>query len=275
MPTFDTPGAVTLDLRLPAGEIQIVTSQRPDTDVELQPLRDDETTREALAAARIELQESHGRHVVLVDIPSKRGFFGRQPQFQLRVGAPEGASVACRTRSADVSGSGVFGAVDVKSASGDTAFDVVNEDASVNSASGDVRLGVVRGNLGVNTASGDVLVERAEGAAHLNAVSGDVWLREALGEVHAHTVSGDQKLDAVGGSPVSVQSVSGDILVGIAHGSRVYMNVGSISGDSSSDLEMSDSPGGGERPLIELRANSVSGDIHVARARALQPTATQ
>lgn len=271
MPTFETPGPVLLDLRLPAGEIEIVTSSRGDTDVELEPLRDDEATHEALAAARIESAEQHGRRVVLVDVPSRRGFFGRQPMFRLRVRAPQGSALTCKTRSADVACTGVLGAVDVKTASGDVSLGEVAADAAVNTASGDVRVQTVRGPLVVSTASGDVLVGRAEAGVELNAVSGDVVLREGLGEVRAHTVSGDQQLEAIAGGPISAHSVSGDIAIGIAQGSRVFINASSVSGDTTSDLPMSDAPPAGG-PVVDLQANTVSGDIHIRRARSLAPS---
>ena len=274
MPTFETPGPVLLDIRLPSGTIEIVTSDRRDTEVDLQPLRDDEVTGEAFAAARVQVHDASDRRVVLVDVPSRRGFFGRQPQFRLRVRAPEGAGLSCRTRSADVNCAGVFGDLDVKSASGDVVFDVVSGDAIVNTASGDVRGGVVRGRVGVTTASGDVFVERAEGGAHLNAVSGDVFVHEALAEVELHTVSGDQKVESAAGGPISSQSVSGDVWIGIARGTRVYINASSVSGDTTSALTMTEGPGeGASQEIVEVRVNTVSGDIHLARAVAPDPVA--
>lgn len=275
MPTFETPGPVLLDVRLPSGTIEIVTSDRRDTEVDLQPLRDDEVTREAVAAARIQMHESAERRVVLIDVPSRRGFFGRQPQFRLRVGAPEGADVLCRTRSADVNCAGVLGGIDVKTASGDTVFDVLDGEALVNSASGDVRGGIVRGDVSVNTASGDIFVERTEAEAHLNAVSGDVYVREALAAIDVHTVSGDQKVESAAGGPITSQSVSGDVWIGIARGTRVYINANSLSGDTTSALTMSDAPTEGTpgSEIVEVRASTVSGDIHFARAVAPDPVA--
>ena len=269
MQTFDTPGRVLLDVRLPSGTVEIVTSERRDTEVDLQPTRDDEATREALAAARVQVHDEPERRVVLVDVPSRRGFFGRQPQFRLRVRAPEGADVSCRTRSADVSCAGTVGQLDVQTASGDVIFDAVSGDAIVNAASGDVRGGVVRGRVGVTTASGDVFVERAEAGAHLNAVSGDVYVREALTEVELRTVSGDQKVEAAAGGPIRSQSVSGDVWIGIARGTRVHIDASSVSGDTTSALTMTEGPGdGAASDIVEVRINTVSGDIHLARAAA-------
>jgi len=139
----------------------------------------------------------------------------------------------------------------------------------VQSASGDVRLGRVGGFVHVNTASGDAFVDHAGSGIHVNAVSGDVHVREAFGETRIHTVSGDQQLEAIANGPISCQSVSGDVQIGIAQGSRVFMNVGSVSGDTSSDLAITDDPPSDGGEVVNVRANTVSGDIRVGRGRAL------
>ena len=41
-----------------------------------------------------------------------------------------------------------------------------------------------------------------------------------------------------------------------------------MSGETSSDLEVGDAPVGEDGPLVELKATSMSGDIHVRRADA-------
>jgi hypothetical protein len=65
-----------------------------------------------------------------------------------------------------------------------------------------------------------------------------------------------------------VHSASGDVEVGIAKGSRLWVDTQSLSGDTSSELELeSGAPvEGDEGPLVELRAQTMSGDISVRRA---------
>ncbi len=69
---------------------------------------------------------------------------------------------------------------------------------------------------------------------------------------------------------VRLQSVSGDVDAGIASGVEVYLDLGSTSGDVSSDLEGADAPANG--PELELTATTVSGDIHVRRAPSRSKT---
>ena len=265
MPTYDTPGHVCLKLRTAGGVVELESVDSTQTQVELEPLRDDEVTLEAIREASVGVRPTGAGHEVYVELPKRRGFLGRGPKLAIRIRCPQGADVDCGSSSADLSATGSFGAVAMKTASGDVAVDECGE-LQVASASGDVHARHVRGRAVLNTASGDVRVETAAGPVSANAVSGDVHLGEARDSVAVTTVSGDQTLEAVSGSDVRLQSVSGDVLVGVAPGLRVWIDAASISGSMSSDLAMGESepPVGG--PSVEIRAKTVSGDVRVSRS---------
>jgi hypothetical protein len=65
---------------------------------------------------------------------------------------------------------------------------------------------------------------------------------------------------------VTLKSVSGDMHVGIRPGSALWVDAKSVSGDTSSELPIDDTPPEGEGPLVELRATAMSGDIRIVRA---------
>jgi DUF4097 and DUF4098 domain-containing protein YvlB len=111
-------------------------------------------------------------------------------------------------------------------------------------------------------------VGRAEAPLKVNAVSGDVSIREALASVSANSVSGDQDVEIGGGESVSLQSVSGDLSLSVRRGLSVWLDVVSVSGDTSCALEFGDGPPAGGGPVVELRLKSVSGDIEITRAAA-------
>ena len=102
----------------------------------------------------------------------------------------------------------------------------------------------------------------------MRTASGDVQLREAEGRrIEVNTASGDVEIRDVVRAAVSVRSASGDISIGIRRGSRVFLDVRSLSGETASELEVGDDPGGAhEGPLVEVRAMSMSGDIEIRRA---------
>ena len=249
---FATPGPLTLRLRVPAGEIRIETVDGEETTVELEPLRNDDVTLAAIEDARVELRERSGGHELRVEIAergstSRLGFlFSRSPEVLVRVSCPPGADVSARSRSADVEARGRFGSFDLETVSGDVDAGELDGDAHVKAVSGDVRIERVGREAEIQTVSGDVLIARSGGAATLQSVSGDLALRDAGGAVTLNSVSGDQSTENAGAGPVSAQSVSGDIRVGVRAGVRVWIDAASRSGDVSSQLDVRDGQGARE-----------------------------
>jgi DUF4097 and DUF4098 domain-containing protein YvlB len=217
-----------------------------------------------------------------VEVRRRGGFFisfGHGPELRLRVTAPTGADLVVRTKSADLRGRGSFGSAEVKTASGDISLDTVTGDVLVKTASGDFALSDGHGLTHVQTASGDVALQQARGEVTVQGVSGDVWIKEAKHSVHVNTVSGDQRVDAVVEGSVEAQAVSGDILIGVRRGSRVYVDANTISGSTSSEMNLTDAPtddadssGADDGPMVEVRAKTVSGDVSIVRAAAPTPT---
>jgi hypothetical protein len=247
--TFSTPGPVTLDIRIPAGDVEIETDDAGETAVELQARGRD--TEELERDAEISMRPRGDGYEVRIEAGRGRGgIFGlRGGEYRVRVAAPHGATVRANLASTDITGRGRYSEVDIKVASGDVEFEDVSGEAGINAASGDVKLDRV-GTAKVNSASGDVKIDQATEGADVNTASGDV----AIGSV----VSGDVRLN----------SASGDIDVGIAKGSRLWVDAQTLSGDTSSelDLESGSTIETDEGPLVELKARSMSGDISVKRA---------
>jgi DUF4097 and DUF4098 domain-containing protein YvlB len=267
--TFSTPGSVRLDLEIPAGRIEIETVPGDETRVELDARSD--SMREIVADARIESVRRGDRYDVVVDVGERRGFwisFDR-PEISLRVTCPPGAELDVSTKSADVEARGTYGSADVKSASGDVRIEEADGDVRVKTASGDITVETVHGRLDVNSASGDLTVDSVRGETAARLISGDLYIREAGASINANTVSGDQRLEMVSEGRLELHAISGDVSVGVRRGSRLYVDANTLSGATSSELELSDSPGqegDGEGPLVELFAKTVSGDVHIQRA---------
>ena len=227
--TFPASGPIRLDLHVDAGEIVVEAGVVAETIVELEPLGGEESER-AVEEARVDFHDG----VLVVDVPGQRGIrlFARSPEVRLTVHCPSGCDLEIRAASADLRAAGRFASADVEAASGDVEVEQVARDAKVRTASGDVSVGRADSSLTVQTASGD------------------------------------QRIDCVSEGQVSLRSASGDIWIGIRRGSAVWVDAASISGDTTSELDVGGAPPaeGGEGPLVELRAQSMSGDVHVARA---------
>jgi hypothetical protein len=276
---FNTPGPVRLDIRVGAGEVRLESSQTTETTVRLEGLRDKDATNEAIQEARVEQRGED----ILIEIRSSRRF-GRGADVLVEVHCPEGSDVRAKTGSADIEGRGSFGSVDAESGSGDVQFAELTGDAKVNAASGDVQIAQIGGEARINTASGDIqiasigrdsklnsasgdiMVNKAGAAIEVNSASGDVMVREASASVGVNTASGDQMLGSIVQGKVDLKSASGDLKIGIREGSTLWVDARSRSGDVRSELPVSDLPPEGDAPHVELRANSMSGDITVVRA---------
>jgi DUF4097 and DUF4098 domain-containing protein YvlB len=270
--TFEVTGPVELEVRLASGEIEIEVAEGATTvDVEL--IAYDEESQQLVDEARVELREHHGRPHVVVDVPQKRGgfnfgfLFGRHG-IVCRVRAPHDSLLDARTKSADVSVRGTLGGANVSSASGDVLLESLSGGLNVKTASGDTRARDIAGGVHVQTASGDVELDVVRGAINVASASGDVTIGEAWDTVNVNTVSGDQEHGAVYQGNVSAHAVSGDVSVGVRRGSKVFLDCNTVSGDTSSELDMLPDAPSGDGPLVELRVKTVSGDITITRAPA-------
>jgi len=178
----------------------------------------------------------------------KRKLFGRGDH-DLVISAPTGSQVDANSASADIRGEGRFGDVEVDTASGDVWFESVDGKFEVNSASGDVQVDFVGDDLRVNSASGDVVIGEAEHDAKIRTASGDIVIKSAVR------------------GKIDITSASGDVEVGIRPGSKVFIDASSMSGDMSSELDVTDAPppSDSNAPNIDFRARTMSGDVTVRR----------
>ena len=270
MTAFGTKGHVALQVALAAGEVRIETADAPEVDVELVPLRDNDVTRQAIAEARVELTDRGGDHVVAVQIPKKSGLLiGRGPKVGVRVRCPQGSDLDLRSSSANLEATGTLGKVGVKTESGDVALEGVSS-LQAGSASGDLRVRDVDGPCDLRTASGDASVGRCRGPLTAKLVSGDLTVAEAVSGLAVTTVSGDVNVEAAGGGRMRVQSVSGDVHLGIRPGERLYIDASSVSGTMSSELGVDDAPPADPGATVnEVRVRTVSGDLQIVRAAAV------
>jgi len=272
--TFEVQGPVELDVRLTSGDIEVDPAAEGRVEVEL--IAHDEESQRLVDNARIEINQHGHRPTVLVDVPQKRGFsisiFGRSG-IECRIRCPHDSGLSVRTKSADISTRGTIGGLNVATASGDLDIDRVSGGVNIKSASSDFSAREVRGGVNIQTASGDIDLSIAHGPVNVTSVSGDISIGEAYDNVNANSVSGDQDHGAVMQGIVAAHSVSGDVTIAVRRGSKAFLDCTTVSGDTTSELELTSDAPAGDGPLVEIRAKTVSGDIRITRAPA--PADTQ
>ena len=271
MPAFDTPGSVSLQVKLPSGRVVVTTADEPTTTVEVVALG--RRGQDAMDDIEITMDERSGRHVVRVE---QRDRFRWGPiqitwggDFECRVTCPPGTDLELSGASTNVRVDGELGEVSARTASGDIRLQGVVGPLQVKTASGDVFVGVVAGEGAIATVSGDVGIERIDAALTARAVSGDITVGSIAAELGISTTSGDVDLKAVLDGDVRVQTVSGDVRVGVARGTRVWVDAASVSGRLESELGLDDQQADeAEGGVVPLHVKTVSGDVSVVRAAA-------
>jgi DUF4097 and DUF4098 domain-containing protein YvlB len=252
---FATQGPPKLRFGIGGGRIEVETADTDETTVEVEAIRGDVEDLKV---------EQHGRDIV-VESRKRLGFKSDQ-EFDIRIRAPYGSDVDANVASAPFRATGRLGALEVNSASADIQVENVEREAKVRSASGDVQLGTVGGRADVNTASGDVQIASAAGGGTIRSASGDVQVGEAANRVSLNTASGDMVIGSIAEGSVDVKSASGDVRVGIKKGSRLHVDARSLSGDTTSEVELGGVEVATGGPLVEVKGTTMSGDIRIVRA---------
>jgi DUF4097 and DUF4098 domain-containing protein YvlB len=247
---FHTPGPVELVVKVPVGDVDVETVDGEESLITIEG-----------AEKLIEMTEvrQEGDRLV-VELRGKKPFgitvsigdfsFGNN-RLDIHARVPHSSRAELATAAADMKVRGRLASLDTKSASGDLRVDAdIEDDAMVKTVSGDVRLRHVGGELRVQS------------------VSGDVTAQSVGRSVMTKSVSGDVRIESVREGEATFQSVSGDIDVGIAPGTNLDVDAGSVSGDLSSEVPLGNDPGsaGGDGPTLVLRGKTVSGDFRVFRA---------
>jgi DUF4097 and DUF4098 domain-containing protein YvlB len=258
---FPTPSWIHVDLRVPAGRVDVELSDTIETEVTVTPLSDGARDRMDEVSVTFEGDHLH------VDAPENRAWIGRTPEYAVSIRGPVGSRIRLKSASADLVVRGTAGAVDVKTASGDVTVADVEGNLRVDSASADVRADSVGGDTVVTSASGDIGLGRAVGTVRAQSVSGDVRIGESHARLSVQTVSGDLRVDRLAAGSLELNAVSGDVELAVAPGIAVWLDVRSLSGDTRSELDASDGPAEGEQ-VVEIRGKTVSGDVRIRRAAA-------
>jgi DUF4097 and DUF4098 domain-containing protein YvlB len=279
MHRFSTPTPPRLTIEFRAGDISIDTQDMAETTVALRGRGDDDATATLVEETVI---EQRGDDVVILVPKRTLGLFGSNPELVLDITAPHGSRLNVRSASADLSARGTYGesrvasgsgqisiesltgSAQLRSGSGDVHVDATAADLTVGTGSGDIEVGSAKAALTVQSGSGDVVIESVAGALKAQTGSGDIEVRRAEDDVKAQTGSGDVAVNRVSGGRVHARAASGDVHVGVADGTPAWLDVKTVTGGVSNDLEAGGPVGAGEQ-YVRLDLKTVSGDIDIVR----------
>lgn len=272
MPVFETPGNVSLQIKLPSGRVVVTTVDEPRTSVELIAI--DRRGSDAVDHISVSADEHQGRHLIRIEQKDRINWgpiqVARGGDVEARVICPPRADLELSGGSTDLHVEGALGEVSVRTASGDARLDTVLGKLQIKTTSGDISIAGLESEASLMTVSGELTVGRAEGSLVARAVSGDVRIGALRGSLTLSTTSGDIDVRSVEAGEIRTETVSGDVRVGVSRGTRVWIDAASVSGDLASELGLDDREPEEDQPgvgsAVPLRVKTVSGDVSIVRA---------
>jgi DUF4097 and DUF4098 domain-containing protein YvlB len=261
---FPSTGPIVANLHIAAGTLHVIAEDRASVEVTVEPARSNEAGRAAAEGTRVEMNGN----TLTVETPNSKGFgfVRRSSDLNISIRVPADSELAAESASADMFFEGRYTAATVKSASGDLRLEHVSGDLERHSASGDSEIGRVGGNASITKASGDLRMDAVGGDLAIKSASGDITVGSVGASARVSTASGDIRIDSLTRGEARLNAASGDINVGVAEGTAVWLDLNSASGDSRSELPVSDASPTGVAPTLTLHVRTASGDINVRRA---------
>ncbi len=284
MPTFHTPGPISVEVDMVAGSVHLIASERSDTTIVVNP--DDPSEHADVEAAGRTMVDLEGRTLV-VRAPRARGIgnlvgFARTGSVDVTIELPEKSSLQVKTGAGDVTADGVFGDTTVETGAGAIHLDRA-AGVRLRSGAGSLSLNRSRGDAEITTA-GDIQLTRLDGDAEIKNQNGKTWIGEVGGGIGVRSANGDIRVDLahssvsaktsngsigigeVGAGEVNLETGFGGVEVGIREGAAAWVDATTRFGRVINSLEATGNPGD-EGGRVAVRARTSFGDIHIHRSR--------
>jgi DUF4097 and DUF4098 domain-containing protein YvlB len=182
---YETPAAISAELDIPAGRIQLIASDRTDTTVEIRPA-DAGKSRDVKAAERVEVAYADGVLRIETPAPSNR-ILGSSGYVELTVQLPAGSRVAAKLAGVEFQGAGRLGDVTIEGAAGSIKLEETAS-AGLTLQMGDIEVGRLGGPARISTQKGGLTVAEA--------VAGTVTLQTGQGDISVTAGGVSATLDA-------------------------------------------------------------------------------
>lgn len=263
---IDVDDVRKLKVGLVGGQIDIVAHDDPGVRIEVHNVTGKDLRIEA-TGAEIEIDHPQLRWDNFLQV--FRNFGSDGPRAEISVAVPRTTDLTLGVVSASALIAGLTADARVNTVSGDIIVDGITGDVNANAVSGDVQIRGLEGALSANSVSGDIAATGALRAASIDTVSGAMLVDSAgpVQSVSLHTVGGDATVRLDEGVPANYQarSVNGRVLIdGVVRSGSGSLPTTSFSGSAG---ELSGS-------FVDVRFNSVSGDLTVLRRPAAPPVAS-
>jgi hypothetical protein len=253
MQHWDFPATEPIDLlvEVTAGSVSIIAEQTQTVTVDV---ADDD--------ANVRVDFSDGR-LEVVEPPQRHSWLRFTSGLDVTVTVPAGSRCWVTTASANITAKGELGSLTAKTISGDVTAGAIAGNVDVSSTSGRISITEAGAEVSAKSASGAVELGQVGGSLDVNTVSGKIEIASAAADARVRTASGHVKVGSLSRGWAEITTVSGDIKVAVTKGIGVYMDMSSLSGRVSSELEPSEAS---DEVDLNLKCRSISGAVKVRRA---------
>lgn len=187
-----------------------------------------------------------------------RGTFMFATSVDVEIAVPHSSSIVSSMTSGDLTLAGRFSSVAAEATSGDIRWTATDSSEPISSAR-------------LKATSGDIKVQASILDVTATARSGDIALGNVV-DAEVSTTSGDIELGVIkGAQPGSIrcEARSGDVVVRVARGLAVALDVATKSGEISNAIPLdSDSSGetGSPETDVDISIQTVSGDVRIKKS---------
>jgi DUF4097 and DUF4098 domain-containing protein YvlB len=284
MPTFDTPGPISVSAEFGVGDLRVAAADRTDTVVEVRP---SDPTRKADVAAAEQTRVEYANGVLVVKTPKGWRYIGPRKDsgsVDIVIELPGGSQLHGSAGMGPLHATGRLGecrydtglgdvqiaeasSLEIKTGLGDVTVDSVAGPADIKTGSGALRIGTIAGAAVIRNSNGDSWVGAVSGDVRVNAANGRITVDRAGATVTAKTANGDIRVGEVARGVTVAHTALGKVDIGVLDGVAAWLDLNTSFGTVVSDLDGTTEPGPGA-DSVEVRVRTSFGDITIHRAAA-------
>ena len=276
MPTFATPDPINATVEVGGAQVRITASDRTDTVVLVEPVNA-ASPKDVKVADKTTVDFAGGHLTVKTIVP-----VDKDGSVAITIDLPAGSGLIAYLAHSGVHVDGSVGPCELHMASGRVQLDRLNAlranisageveighiagRADIEGATFALRIGEVAGPVGITSAGGPAWIGHAAADLELSSGSGSLDVDRADGSVTATTGSGSIRIGRMAHGQAKLMNGSGDIEVGISHGTAAYLDVNSERGSVRNSVSSPESPDASDAELT-VHARTRHGDIVIQRA---------
>jgi hypothetical protein len=277
MPTFATPGPITVTVQVAGAQVRVTASDRTDTVALVEPINETsrsdvkvaEKTKIDFVGGQLSVKtttpgDKNGSVSITIDLPAESSLVAYLAHSSVQVDGPVGlcelhmASGQVQLDRTD--------ALQAKISAGEVTIGHIAGRANIDGGAFMVRIGEVKGTVGLSSSGGQAWIGHAWADLDLSSGSGGFDIDRADGSVTATTASGAIRIGRLTRGQAKLMNGSGNIEVGISEGTAARVDANSERGSVRNSVTSQGGNPATSDALVLVHARTRHGDITIQHA---------